>query len=71
MDCACTTIKTCNLKATFMQFPPCFYRDFMDHNMERTNQMLALIHAIIEVADAQLALFLRRYIEQKYFLLLE
>ena len=33
----------------------------MDHNMERTNQMLALIHAIIEVADAELERFLRRY----------
>lgn len=35
-------------------------RDFMDHNMERTNQMLALIHAIIETADAELERFLRR-----------
>ena len=32
----------------------------MDHNMERTNQMLTLIHAIIEVADAKLEYFLRR-----------
>ncbi|XP_028391703.1 TBC1 domain family member 20-like [Dendronephthya gigantea] len=35
-------------------------RDFMDHNMERTSQMLALIHAIIEAADATLERFLRR-----------
>ncbi|CAB3990474.1 TBC1 domain family member 20, partial [Paramuricea clavata] len=35
-------------------------RDFMDHNMERTSQMLALIHAIIEVADPELERFLRR-----------
>lgn len=35
-------------------------RDFMDHNMERTNQMLALIYAIIETADTELGQFLRR-----------
>lgn len=36
----------------------------MDHNMERTNQMLALIYAIIETADTELKDFLRRYSEK-------
>jgi hypothetical protein len=47
----------------------------MDHNMERTSQMLALIHAIIEVADPELERFLRRcstklfcYFEQRLIL---
>ena len=37
----------------------------MDHNMERTSQMLALIYAIIEVADAELEDFLRRLLYQR------
>ncbi|XP_046843719.1 TBC1 domain family member 20-like isoform X2 [Xenia sp. Carnegie-2017] len=37
-----------------------YLRDFMDRNMERTSQMLSFIHSIIEEADGELELFLRR-----------
>lgn len=47
------------LESSIILFDCCF-RDFMDLNMERTSQMLALIHAIIEAADVTLERFLRR-----------
>lgn len=37
-------------------------RDFMEGTMEKTNEMLAFLHPIIEEADPELEDFLIRYV---------